>query len=220
MQAVNIYSEPEEVGARLQALGLREDVLVDSVRSGLNWMFSCTLNDVPNFAGYAMWDKIIRFLREDLLPQGWERNNSRNYATTVHPEGLCTLAVAAGNAATGRPDREPSTRTAKGPVTREHIARNNGQLDFGEVYDAFPAPKKQYFDGGPTYLLLHYWDEETETVWVELSMPSEMTAEGLVTRWAERIVLGAYHVDPGMAVDPATPQPDDIINIDVDRLAG
>ncbi len=40
-----------------------------------------------------------------------------------------------------------------------------------------------------TWFLLHYWDEDADEIRVELSLPAEMTPDGFVIQWRERIIL-------------------------------
>lgn len=180
-----VYSEPVSAAGKLHELGVREDVLQEAIQSGLQHAFACTRHDPPILPGILAWGKIMRHLRDRLVPGGWEMSNARNYATVIHPQGGFAVAVAAGDANTGRPDLTPSTRTEKGPATRDAVHQN--QLTFADVSESFPRPKKE--PGKQTWLLLHYADEEAEEIRAELSLPVHMGAQGHVTAWRERIIL-------------------------------
>jgi hypothetical protein len=157
-----------------------------------------------------MWGKPMRFLRDRLVPRGWRSENKQNYATVVHPEGHHAITVAAGDAHTGIPDRTPTTRTEKGPVTREAV--NGNQLHFGEIVESFrPFVHRQ------TWLLLHYFDEETDEIRMELALPTDMTADGFVGAWLERIILSPVALSPNPGTDVDT---EEQIDVDVQRRVG
>jgi len=202
---------------RLAALGLREGDLRDAANYGMRHALMCTRHDPPSVPGVIAWGKSIRFLRDRLVPLGWQANNSRNYATVVKPDGSIALAAAAGDAWTGKhgPNQHPSTRSAKGPATRDAVGLNV-QLRFEDISGSFPPA--QPVSGVETWLLLFYWDESAEEIRVELSLPKEMNQQGYVTAWHERIILTPIPLpsQPSQADQPDSG--DDETNIDIKEI--
>lgn len=171
--------------ARLSELGLQEDDLRRALHFGVMRAASCTAHDPPSMAGIMLWGGAVRGLRDVLTRRGWRVRNDRNYATVVAPDGALAIAVASGDECTGRDDRTPRTRSAKGPVTKEAVLGN--QLSFADLHPSFviasPTPRT-------TWLLLHYHDRDTDELRAELSLPAGFDADDLVVSWHERIVLG------------------------------
>jgi hypothetical protein len=218
-RATTVRWQPLDISARLAALGLREEDLRESALFGMRHALMCTRHEPPNVPGVIAWGKIIRFLRDRLVPLGWQSNNVRNYATVVKPDGTIALAVAAGDAWTGKHglNQHPSTRSAKGPATREAVGVNI-QLRFEDISASFPPARP--VSGAATWLLLFYWDESVEEIRVELSFPKEMNQQGYVTAWVERIILTPI---PLSSVPTEAHQPDsgdDDVNIDIQEIGG
>jgi hypothetical protein len=209
-----VHSEPVLARGRLDELGLYEEVLRDAVQNGLQHAFACTLHDPPSLPGILAWGKTVRHLRDRLIPQGWSGSNARNYATVIHPKGSLAIAVAAGDSNTGCLEPlMPSTRAEKGPATRDAVLSN--QLTFADVSEHFPRPES--VPGMQTWLLLHYADEVAEEVRLELSLPADMTADGFVVRWHERIILAPIPFTPQPL--PAPEEETEEIDIKIERRA-
>jgi hypothetical protein len=209
-----VHSDPVLAQGRLDELGLKEEVLREAVQTGLQHAFGCTLHDPPSLPGILAWGKTVRHLRDRLIPQGWTGSNARNYATVIHPKGNLAIAVAAGDSNTGRPEPlMPSTRAEKGPATRDAVRSN--QLTFADVSEHFPPPKE--IPGTQTWLLLHYADELAEEIRLELSLPADMTADGFVVRWRERIILTPVPFTPQPLSAPA--EETEEIDIKIERRA-
>ena len=83
--------------------------------AGLGAAALCTANHPPGFPGIAMWAETIASLGEQLIAEGWRRDDRENYSTVVHNDGTLGIAVASGTPDTGRANRQPTTRHAKGP---------------------------------------------------------------------------------------------------------
>ena len=172
------------LAATLADIGISQDELTNAVIAGYQNAATCTENDPPIYEGLTFWAKSIRNLREQLIPtKGWTRGNDRNYATVIRPDGLVQIAVAAGDSAVGNPDSIPRTRTEKGTLTKEAIKRN--QLSFffmdDQSEDAVPALR--------TWLLLHYVDEDSGEVRLELSLPAVMDETEHIVDWSSRVIL-------------------------------
>lgn len=212
-----VYVRSAEVTARLKELELKRESLLEAVHFGFAYASECTLHDPKSMAGLVLWGKTVRKLRDKLIPDGWDIENGQNYPLTVHPSGQWAIGVAPGDERTGIPDRTPSTRSERGPATRQVVSINQSSFaaisaDFAEL-DA--AVVRQ------TWLLLHYRDDEADEIRVELSLPAEMTLDGFVVQWKERIILVD---DGGVAFRHLVPtdddgSDDDVIDIPVLRKA-
>src|SRR4029077_11983211 len=126
--AVDLFVEVFDVKRRLKALGLTVDVLLDAVRAGFTGRSDCSELDPPMFPGQTMWAHTVRRLRQGTAPIGWKPDNANNYCVTVSGQGVA-IAVATGDANTGRADAIPSTSSPKGPCTAEAVATNQLVLD-------------------------------------------------------------------------------------------
>lgn len=198
---------------RLAALDLDEALLREAIDIGYQHAATCTSHDPPNLPGILAWAKPIRHLRDTLTPRGWGADDTRNYSTVVHPSGGFAVAVAAGTAATGRPDGRPTTRTPKGPATEEAVNRN--QLSLAELSpSSFDSPPTQV-ELRQTWLLLHHADAGAEEIRLELSLP-DVIVGGYVTGWRERLVIEPLAQSITVEIE------DDVeeITVDVRRRAG
>ena len=142
-----------EATTRLTQLGLRREDLKKAVEVGLGYAFECTVFAPPSFRGLIAWGKTVESLRLELVQKGWSPNNSKNYATVVHPDATHAIAVASATSETGT-DETPSTRSEKGTETRVAIARN--QLSFADIDGSFPLPVSEATM--KTWILLYYAD--------------------------------------------------------------
>ena len=191
-QAVNFENELN-VRAALRELGLTPEVLEEALKAGLGAAALCTANHPPGFPGIAMWAETIASLGEQLILQGWRRDDRENYSTVVHNDGILGIAVASGTADTGRANGRPTTRHAKGPVTHQAVERN-AYLPFDRLPENPDAPTL-------IWLLLHY--RTNEELRSELSFPVEIDESGRVTDWGTRLILTPIELEP------ATPRLDE-----------
>jgi hypothetical protein len=174
--------------ARLSDLGLTQEVLCQAIEFALSYYAECTAHDPPSAAGFLLWDKGMRGLRDGLVPSGWKPVTEDNYPTVQHPGGQWAISVSGGNAQTGRADANPSTRTDKGRATAMAIAQN--QASFWNYRPELQPPRKL------TWLLLIHVDEVNDEVRAELSLPAGMDDDQRVSWWEERIILNSIPYGP------------------------
>lgn len=179
-----VHQGEVEVTGRLTNLGLQASILRAAAAEGDRARAECTLNDPPILPGFLAWARTVRALRERLLPQGWHRDDSRNYSTVLSPDRDLAIAVAAGDDKTGT-EQVPSTKSSKGPATEKAVSQN--QLSFFDAGETYPQPRK--LPGIQTWLLLHFIDSSSGEIRLELSLPADMDEDGHVAAWLERIVL-------------------------------
>lgn len=211
--AATIYSDPDQVRARLAAFGLMEEALSHAAqRWHLSWS-SFTPNHPPIGVGISAWTEAVAALREQLLPLGWTRSDEKNYALVTHPDGSMAINVATGDIGTGQIDATPSNKAPKGISTADAISVNQQQLELD-----LPVPDMPHVRGedGPLtwFLLLHRAANEIRC---ELSLPSAMSADGRITRWEERIIISPIPLDEA-EIEVEGPQGPDL-DIDVKRKA-
>jgi len=138
-------------------------------------------------------------LREQVIPRNWERSDEGNLPFTVNPTRTVAIAVATGDEDTGKPDRQPCTKSSKGPMTKKAVRTNERQmLLFGDLRLRPEDLKK--INERMTWLLLIHCDLETREVRSELSRPVNMNEEGRVDGWDERIILTSVPLDGDEAV--------------------
>ena len=213
----DVYEDPVDIAGRLDALGVGENSLRESVKQGVSYVLECTKHDPPWLKGIMGTGKIIRALRDVLIPRDWTYSNPRGYGITTHPSGEIAIAVAGGDANTGRA-ATPTTRTEKGPATRDAIYGNT-QLQFSQLDPRFPRTNTTATS--QTWILLFYVDDDAEETRMELSQPSGMDRDNHVTSWSERIILPP---EPFGSTGTRQPQPqpsagDDDAKVTVERRA-
>ncbi|HWE68905.1 MAG TPA: hypothetical protein VG205_01010 [Acidimicrobiales bacterium] len=182
----SVTRDPIQVVGRLDEMGLKPDVLAAAVTEGCAIVRDCTLNDPAQLAGILGWGKITRAFRDRHVPLGWTRKSVRSQATTVSPDGRMSIVIAGGDENTGiGGDTAPTTKSAKGPATKDAVASN--QRSFGEINSEFARAAEDAVHR--TWILLYYIDEESEEIRVELSLPSYIQENGYVYEWREQIVI-------------------------------
>jgi hypothetical protein len=202
-----VVSDPIDVYARLAELQLRSETLTAALTAGAAAAALCTANHPPIFGGLSFWADAVRALRDQLMAEGWTRDDSRNYSTVVRSDGMLAIAIARGDEWTGRADApygHPSTEHPKGAATQLAVERN--MLPFDDLPSVVgPAS----VDGLPsTWVLLHH--RENTIVRCELSRPTAINISGYVETWGERIILAPIDVEPSptFGVDDEPVQPD------------
>jgi hypothetical protein len=182
---------------RLTELGLTVSIIERVVRRADAEASTCTELDPPIMEGLMRWARTNRYLREELVPLGWDYDNPRNLARTIHPSGQFAIVAATGDELTGLAGLLPTTKYARGEAT-VHAVHANGQLTLFDL-DGIGTD-----DGDELltwFLLFHSDDHEFRA---ELSLPNQII-EGRITGWAERIILPPFPRDPavldGVALD-------------------
>lgn len=208
-----LHSDPTSAAAALARIDLVEQSLLAAAMKGYLARADCTTNHPPLFPSFVAWGETVRALREQLAPEGWIRNDEKNYSRVVHPNGRVAIAVATGDEATGMAALSPCTKSAKGPSTVEALEVNRAQfflpgMEPPEANDEEKQPVTTWM------LLVHHADNEIRA---ELSLPYDTGIDGRISVWQERILLRAIPLDPEpVAIVPPT-QPD--IDVVVRRKA-
>ncbi len=206
-----LHTEPLAITEALSRLDLTEEPLLTAAMQGYLARTNCTANHPPLFPSFVAWGETVRAVREQLAPNGWHRNDEKNYSRAVHPQGHIAIAVATGNEATGRAEESPCTKSAKGPSTVDALEINRLQAWLPGM-----EPQRANVDDGeqqqPTtwLLLVHHADKEIRA---ELSLPLDIGLDGRISVWRERILLRALPIDaePIAVVPPTQPDIDVVV---------
>lgn len=184
---------------RLAGLGLTVELIERVLRHADAEAATCTAFDPPIMSGFMRYGRTVRFMREELVPNGWDIDNPRNFCRTIHPSRRFALVATSGDEATGNPKAVPTTKYPKGYATVRAV-ETNGQLalDLG-IEDEHDGDEQL-----STWFLLYYVTDDGFQA--EISLPNGMIG-GSITDWMERIILPVVPRDvPAL---PADLGPDD-----------
>jgi hypothetical protein len=176
-------------------MGLSVDALTAAVRMGQDARSSCTLNDPPSETGLHGWGRTVRGLRENTLPLGWTRFDDGRIHGVINADGTIVIAVATGDAATGRPGSSPKTAYPKGDRMQDAVRRNAAQLCLSIDLDIVPI-RKVVAPTPKCLLWILVTHEDNDEVRFELSLPDAVGEDERVDGWVERIILAPIPIDP------------------------
>lgn len=207
MAEAKMFFEHWDVDRRLSELGLKEFTLIRAGQAGLSALTSCTENHPPGSPGYFAWAETVRALRDLLMP-AWDRKNENNLSLVTNEDKTVEILVATGDANTGLKDRHPRTKAAKGPKTKGRVDANRRYMDY-----LWPEMAEIGTRVGPaTWIYLIRCDMKAHEFRSELSRPIDMSDDGYIDDWAERIILtptsfdGIRNIVPYDNDSPLTPE--------------
>ena len=202
--------------AQLRQLGVTETELLDALSVGNLAAARCTRNHPPIAAGFYRFAESVAALAETKAPEGWTRNDYKNFSTIVRPGGKVAIAIASGSEGTGDLSAEVTTRCPKGRATSEAIDMNL-VLPLDERYvsdnERIMQENDEADDPCATWFLLH--DRREGMMYAELSLPKSISASGFVEEWFPRIPLTPRALDGAtpLIVPEAEPPVIPIVNI-------
>jgi len=203
--------------ALLRSIGVTEEVLLAALAAGDVAASRCTANHPPMAPGFYRFSETVAALAEQLAPDGWIREDHKNFSTVVRSDRRVAIAVASGNDGTGDLSAEVTTRSPKGNATFEAV-ETNLLLPYDERYVAQnkrPFKKDQLDDEKTiTYFLLH--DRRDGILYAELSRPKLIDPSGYVQEWEPRIPLKTTRIDP-IKIDFGGGEPPLNPDVDVSR---
>ena len=194
----------EKAVDRLAELGLTVDLVERVILRAEAEAATCTAFDPPMMAGFVRYGRTVRFLREELVPQGWDYDSPRNFCRTISPNREFAIVSTSGDEATGHPELTPTTKYPKGYATAQAVD-TNGQLgfDFSDlVIDEPPSEDDQL----ATWFLLYQVDGDA--IRAEISLPSAMD-RGSISDWEERIILPAFALNAELSAERPSDEDDD-----------
>lgn len=151
----------------------------------------------PTAEGITRYNKTNGFLREDLVPAGWDYDNSQNFCRTIHPSRTFAIVASSGDDAAGVwiPGQSPSTKYKKGETTVRAVQANaQPAFDLGV---GFAPDEPRSTPEAVWYLLYRVADDQ---IFVELSFPSEIEG-GRIVHWTERIILDPIDRTPNSTMN-------------------
>lgn len=171
---------------RLRQLDLTAEELWRALHEGLAEARTCTELDGDATAGFLMWSRGNRFLREQKIPQGWGFSNRNQILRCIHPSYDFAVTVMSGSGKIGDPRAKNGDIRAKNPKGKamEKLLKFN-QLPLFRVSGI--EDRSPEVDSIPTWFLL--FDRSAAEITYELSMPVDMTG-GFVDKFSERIIFG------------------------------
>lgn len=211
-----VFSESDEVAARLEELGVSEASLREAINQGHLQRARLTPNHPRIFPGLEMWGWCVAGLRDQLRPLGWVAHVAGNYESTVNNALDLAIAVASGDEATGIAHSHPSNRSKKGKNTVEAVEGNRQEDMFFEL---LPEKITTASSNHDTWILLHHTDVHKKEIRIEFSKPWDIGEDGKITSWAERIILCSISFDDDIQLEDFI-EPDGMnININITRKA-
>ncbi|MYM96480.1 hypothetical protein [Duganella vulcania] len=206
MQTAKIVHDPADVSTRLAELGLKEELLLEALRQA-NLYRVRTTNHHPRLYRYqVMTAETIAALRDLLVPEGWQKLDEGQYELTRNPSGTMAIAVASGDDNVAQVERTPSNKSPKGRHTIAAV-ESNRQADM--FADLLPVKEVDTETPRDTWVLLHRVTKSG--IHSELSRPTEISDDGMIALWSERILLGKIELDG----DPVQINPPDQPDIDI-----
>lgn len=169
---------------RLLELGLSRVGLEEVVRRGESARAEATAHDPVNAAGWDAYRYRVRGLRDVYASGGtvgWEPKTQEGLELLWRSDGRVAVVTRSGNEGVGVARSMPQPSRSVGDSTR-HAASAQLSLDPNWL-NRKTAPK----EGVRLYMLLVY--SAVHVVRSELSLPSSLDDDGLVSGWVERILL-------------------------------
>jgi len=171
---------------RLHRLGLAQDVLARVLLRADAEAKMTTDLEPPTAEGTVRYIKTVGVLREELVPLGWDYDNSKNFCRTIHPSRAFSIVTSSGDEYTGvDTGKNPSTKYSKGDLTALAVQRNAGQEAF-ELGAEFDEPMIERAELENIWFLLQR--PTADYIFAELSLPTQIEG-GMIIEWEERIIL-------------------------------
>jgi hypothetical protein len=214
-----IYEEDDAV-TRLAALGLTVDDLVSALMAGDAEARAWTEAAPPNMSGMARWGRTNEALRLGLARKSkdWTYRNPRNLPLTINePLGVAFVATS-GDGGTGDPKWSPCTKYAKGVAVAKVVEQNEQLALFSEVDAQVGKALGEVAaesNGLRTWIFLYR--VTVEGIFSELSLPRNITDDGFIDKWRERIIVPMYSFGDTVRTTEARPDDGGDVTVTVER---
>jgi hypothetical protein len=206
-----VAATPADCAAKLAALGLKLTYLEDVIRAGEQARRLVTKNDPKNAAGTEDYFRRVRTLRDRLIvEEGWTRAELKGLPLVLNPDKSAAIGVLQGDHKTGWVG--PYHPKSKRPVGdgKIRLTAQNYQIALFSV----PTPADETdleadgLMGVDTWFLVTKRREKGKSVRTssELSLPAEVSDDGYIEKWLDRIPLPDITFE---GVKPHTPSDDD-----------
>lgn len=203
-----IYEDVDAV-TRLAALGLTVEDLVSALEAGDAEARAWTEAAPPNMSGMARWGRTNEALRIGLAKKSkdWAYRNPRNLPLTINQPMGVALVATSGDGGTGDPKWSPCTKYAKGVAVAEVVAQNEQLALFSDVdAEVGKALGAVAAISSSLRTWIYLYRVTPEGIFSELSLPENITDDGYIDKWRERIIVAMYPF--GDTVRIAEPRPD------------
>jgi hypothetical protein len=194
---------------RLSEMGMELEDLIDPLRKGILARGNSTPLHPPISLGLIQWGETVVGLREKLIPKGWTSCDYKNYSRIISPDKKRAIVPIRGCQNTGLEDKNPTNKTPKGSCTRQAIMANPGNLQL-----RLPL-EKENLDYCETWMLMSYV-RSGNVIQLELSLPNDMSQDGYINSWHQRILLPEQKLDETIDLKQDF---DDDIEIEISRKA-
>lgn len=180
-----IFAGPAAV-ARLRALGLEADWLVEAVLASELERQSCSPYEPSGSPGYKAWSTGFTNLAERLVPLGWKKVENIGLPRIINAKTAIAVAVCTGTEGVGLRSREPNSKHPRGIQSVLCVRRNQRQLNLfpDSPLEQLPVPPEAE---QITWWLLIY-SGANGNLRAELALPVAMEDDRF-SRWQERILL-------------------------------
>lgn len=217
--AASRFELPHERQPRLRALGLTEEIAANALVIGVTKQRACTPLHPRGFPESVLWGETSHGWRVQLLPRGWEVDDTDGLPRVVNRRLGVAIVVATGCSNTGRRDREtePRTKNRKGRAAGLAI-EDNGQMSLlGSPDEDAKLPEL------PLRTWYHLISNDGTKLWHELSLAKGRDRAGHIVSWYERIFCEPIEISevasqavPGTLASPVEDSPE--IDVSVERI--
>lgn len=183
------YVVDQDVRSQLAELGLTLELLKDVIKH-IGLTMNNHTEDHPSWGpGITTASEAIYALRNILKPAGWQREEIKGFALTIHPDNLIGINIAKGDDGVGDPTADVLSVSDKGICTELAIEKNQTCFDFFQS----PIDLKILMPARPTWYLLYA--RKQDGIHAELSLPMEMAETKQLSGWIKRIILPITRLD-------------------------
>ncbi len=216
----SVFYQPEDVQPKLAEMGLTAEVLQETVGQAALARIEVTPHSPRTAGGSMQWFAGVASLRDQLIPLGWEPINEDNQGLVFNKKLGIVLTVAGGDADTGISKGFPTTRSKKGPRTKEAIDRN--QIQIFPEYFRLPISER-IRNIGTLWMLLVHVSPQHQQVRAELSRPVRYDGAGRPRDFQPRIILAPIDLNetfaPRLRREAATSSQTPEIKVEIKRRA-
>lgn len=170
--------------------GLTSDMIWEAVKAGHQiGRMRTTESYTPSEVGIHIATATRASLTEQVLAIGWRQQDVDGQRRLISSDGRIHLVVMLADAGTGVKGLKPRPNR-KGAATRAGIHANVSLLGFNEeLFESEALPRITSAFEFWVLAVFHFYDKATETYRVryELSRPTDITAGGIISNWANQV---------------------------------
>lgn len=179
MTETKIFKKNYEVVPRLELFGVSRDELMRIVEMAVGGRADAVPNDPITAAGLFSYIHGTRGLREVFIPKGWDKDNTKNIESVVHPESGIKIIFQNVDLACDD-DRSPKALSGKGLASEEII-----DLSTAFLFQEMENDRQKFLNRTVWFFCVSAKDEDIRA---ELSLPVGIKS-GQFSGFAERIYI-------------------------------